>query len=780
MADPRPQGLLSNFFSGNPLGPKKPNLNGPTKRNLQYQLSPEAARAVNYPTEMGATLSGAGLGAAETLLGGIKEGLIGTGTIKRIGNEDKVATAAYDYAKTALDKIGETTLLSELGLDNPATFIARYAAEMPLIQDEENKKRIADGKPAIKGFGDYQIQPVAGPVPNPLTAPFDLARQNLAHDARELFDGVVNLAGDHPELAFYTKEELTRHIPMFMTRQIKAQMAYLTGVLATKGMDPKILAEHDRLAAILRRDDSDRNRQEEDKKGLTAKLKEELRKRIFEKEILGRSVTRLYQLNGEIGKALRNPLGYAWDKLIVNPIRRTIFGEGKILGRGGLNWGNKLGDWLDKQGNLGKFLRWGTQNLRQGLGSLARKGIANLGRMIGRGVTAVGRVVLTAIANAVMAIGSAIAGAIAGALTAVSPIIIGIIIGVIVIVIIVMIVLAPFAGNQPSTAAIPPGLLQMQSTKLKAIFKEAATDNCVPEALLLAIARREASGVFSYDDYQTDLFSTPNWQNNATPDELKAGYCYNTCSDPSLGCTGSDVRGAMQFEAGTFAGYTSQLQSQLGHTPDRCNLKDSIYAAALKIKANSGTDAASCTGWNDHTVRQVAQSYCGSCSGQACGQNYCDAVSGYYRAYQALALAGNNTIIQAIAATPKLSSGLCGAYVDDVLAAAGYPRIGSAYAVNFYSDAPSKGYQVYPGYSATPEIGDIVVFKSDNSSQGQPGHVDFVTYVDQNYIYLSGNDYDFKAYVRNGNAFTPPPGVDSTLSQVGIIRLSSQNVSRAR
>ena len=175
-----------------------------------------------------------------------------------------------------------------------------------------------------------------------------------------------------------------------------------------------------------------------------------------------------------------------------------------------------------------------------------------------------------------------------------------------------------------------PSRIILPSRNLAELIRQVAQDLCVPEALLLAISRTEASTAWNYSPEEFELFSTPGWWEGADQATLYRGYCYNTCD--FWGCS-ADVRGIMQFVDTTFDGYQDQLREILGREPHRCLIPDSIYAAALKLKSNAGAEGADCNFWSDETVVKVARAYCGACDGPFC-PNYCNTVLAYYRDYQ--------------------------------------------------------------------------------------------------------------------------------------------------
>ena len=197
----------------------------------------------------------------------------------------------------------------------------------------------------------------------------------------------------------------------------------------------------------------------------------------------------------------------------------------------------------------------------------------------------------------------------------------------------------PHQGPLSSKVIIPPD-------NLMTIFQDAADKMCVPVELIMAISGVEGGRAWSYTADEITRFSTPNWWQTDSA-SLCQGLCYNTCNpgscsswDPDCAWTTyngtyqeADVRGIMQFERNTFNGYHDALVKLLGREPNRCLIPDSIYAGAMKMKANSGTDKTQCTNWSVETVRRVAKAYCGSCNSPNC-PNYCDVVVARYLGYQ--------------------------------------------------------------------------------------------------------------------------------------------------
>jgi hypothetical protein len=201
---------------------------------------------------------------------------------------------------------------------------------------------------------------------------------------------------------------------------------------------------------------------------------------------------------------------------------------------------------------------------------------------------------------------------------------------------------------QPSTPfrytkQLPPTAIKPECESLVTRIEEAAQKYCVPTAILMAISRMEASGVWGWRCEEIERYSTDNWWQNATEEEKNRGYCYDTCARTGL-CTGTTVMGPMQFEEKTWQGFMH------GYSPmDRCRLDLSLEAAAKKIKANS-LSGANCGPWDEKTIRLVAFKYCGSCGTEgckqsppnpnetlcspACGYDYCGGVWTLYQQYE--------------------------------------------------------------------------------------------------------------------------------------------------
>lgn len=162
---------------------------------------------------------------------------------------------------------------------------------------------------------------------------------------------------------------------------------------------------------------------------------------------------------------------------------------------------------------------------------------------------------------------------------------------------------------------LPPTIINPKCSSLPDLFTANGNAQCVPPGLLMAISSIEASGIWGLDCTMLGKFTTDKWWENATPDEITTGYCYDTCAATKK-CPFTTVMGAMQFEEKTWLGWMP------GYTAmDRCRLDLSIEAAAKKIKNNSGTGPGECSSWSEQAVRQAAYRYCGSCGSEGCKSN---------------------------------------------------------------------------------------------------------------------------------------------------------------
>jgi hypothetical protein len=192
--------------------------------------------------------------------------------------------------------------------------------------------------------------------------------------------------------------------------------------------------------------------------------------------------------------------------------------------------------------------------------------------------------------------------------------------------------------SQPSTAnpqlsSINPPLSLLT---LSSIISEASQKVGVPVKIIEGVMKVESS-TFSYSDEEINAYSQPGSQ---------IPNCFiNTCSE----------KGPMQFTTGhdryngttcpgcgagycpnTWSQYSSSVNSYGGytHTPEVCNIRDSVYAATALLK--DGAKAVNSTTWTQEEVYRAITRYNGR---KACenkfdrlgGKTYCEYVWEYYK-----------------------------------------------------------------------------------------------------------------------------------------------------
>ena len=195
-------------------------------------------------------------------------------------------------------------------------------------------------------------------------------------------------------------------------------------------------------------------------------------------------------------------------------------------------------------------------------------------------------------------------------------------------------------------------LLDSSASNLNAIFNDAANVANVPVALLKAIAKIE-SGVLGYSSDEVTQFNVTAWWQGLLDNApnlsdnhplIKRGYAYNTCQYVTC-APGADVRGAMQFELGTWNGIASRLSFADGHGPDRRYVRDIIYAAGYFIRGKIDqydsrfNFTSNLSNLNETQVKALAKSYCGGTpdadtNDPACGfGRHEQSVWAYYQEY---------------------------------------------------------------------------------------------------------------------------------------------------
>ncbi len=177
---------------------------------------------------------------------------------------------------------------------------------------------------------------------------------------------------------------------------------------------------------------------------------------------------------------------------------------------------------------------------------------------------------------------------------------------------------------------------------LKALINEVAKNTGVPSAIIEAVLRIENPAVFNLPDTLISEYSEPgnywpecgpNVCSAAGPMQMTIGIdnsgsslcsqcCWNgECLNTKGGCPNQwAIYGAA---VNLLGGYT--------HTPNPCNIRDNIYAGALKLKTDSR--AKDPLNWSREEVFRAAQAYYGNCTvkyARLGNRTYCEYVWDYY------------------------------------------------------------------------------------------------------------------------------------------------------
>ncbi|MCH8821231.1 M23 family metallopeptidase [Patescibacteria group bacterium] len=246
--------------------------------------------------------------------------------------------------------------------------------------------------------------------------------------------------------------------------------------------------------------------------------------------------------------------------------------------------------------------------------NLARTGMdARKGAGIARaGVQMAARALAPAIAAAAPVLGPALA-------------IIGVVLIVVLFIVVILVAIGVIGGGGGTAFASPGGGLGLKedycqsfkspedlngngeledcSIVLKGIILEAAAAAKMPAGVLIGIGLRENIGdAMTLTESEIGQYSAPGGE---MPGSL--------CATSSAG-----ARGPMQFLPSTFEGHKDFIVD-VGARPDGyeskiCNIKDNIYAAAHKLKSDSGIPFDEETRpWTQEEVFTAADAYHGSC-----------------------------------------------------------------------------------------------------------------------------------------------------------------------
>ncbi len=173
---------------------------------------------------------------------------------------------------------------------------------------------------------------------------------------------------------------------------------------------------------------------------------------------------------------------------------------------------------------------------------------------------------------------------------------------------------------------------------LVAVFKEAGAKYGVPAALLAAISNQECNQLWAVANSNPELVQS--WiTSNTDVDRRGCGYD-----------NGFRVWGPMQFQDTTFGigrgedprphpiprpgSFGAQAGTATGHQPpSMLNIRDVIYAAAIKLYKDSGKSPNE--PWSEFRIRLAAKHYMGACDDVLGGKavHYCDDIARKFKLY---------------------------------------------------------------------------------------------------------------------------------------------------
>ena len=190
----------------------------------------------------------------------------------------------------------------------------------------------------------------------------------------------------------------------------------------------------------------------------------------------------------------------------------------------------------------------------------------------------------------------------------------------------------------PTEAAVtqPVAKPNLIPNSLSEIFEEVSIKVGVPKKILEAVIRIETPSTFNLSPSEIQKYSTPgnflphcrpNICSATGPMQITIGVDHNgNSSCPSCGL-------GFCPNAWTVYGNAINILGNYSHSPNPCNIRDNIYAAAWKLKKDSG---ATDLNWTKDQVFRAATRYYGSCSDKyryfrLGGRTYCEYVWDYYQ-----------------------------------------------------------------------------------------------------------------------------------------------------
>jgi hypothetical protein len=169
-------------------------------------------------------------------------------------------------------------------------------------------------------------------------------------------------------------------------------------------------------------------------------------------------------------------------------------------------------------------------------------------------------------------------------------------------------------------------------SSIRELLNEVGSQVGVPPAVLEGVMLMEDASTFNLDAQQVREYSLPG---NVIP-----GCRPNQCSatGPMQMTIGRDSNGSTSCSGCCWMGSCINQCPNAWATygeGNPCNLKDNVYAAARKLKNDSG--AQSSTNWTQEEVYRAARRYYGDCTERFPGRNnmtYCEFVWWYYQTHK--------------------------------------------------------------------------------------------------------------------------------------------------
>lgn len=192
----------------------------------------------------------------------------------------------------------------------------------------------------------------------------------------------------------------------------------------------------------------------------------------------------------------------------------------------------------------------------------------------------------------------------------------------------------------------PPKIVEKDSPTLKSIIDEVSRNTGVPSAIIEAVLRIENPAVFNLPDIKIAEYSQPgNYWPDCRPNVCSAtGPMQMTIgidSNSSISCSrccwppGSNDCLTQCPNQWSIYGNAVNVVGGYSHTPNPCNIRDNIYAGALKLKTDSG--ARDPLNWTKEQVFRAAERYYGNCTlkyKRLGNRTYCEYVWDYYQSHQ--------------------------------------------------------------------------------------------------------------------------------------------------